>query len=59
MNIIIHLDKDRGKNCIKVCECFDLQKCIILLFKMNVLALADFFGNVTMGTFLSSVWTCI
>lgn len=42
MNIIIHLDKDRGKNCIKVCECFDLQQCIILLFKMNVLALADF-----------------
>ena len=42
MNIIIHLDKDGGKNCIKVCECFDLQQCIILLFKMNVLALADF-----------------
>lgn len=32
----------RGKNCIKVCDCFDLQQCIILLFKMSVLALTDF-----------------
>lgn len=40
-----------GKNCIKVCDCFDLQQCIILLFKMSVLAFTDF-GNTPVGIFL-------